>query len=158
MVQWLFSVTPSLHQGFSVREEMETEQGRIQFASAFILEQIGIVAETTEETHLDVMLTKFGGAFPTTREFSAFARSTLADVSAQDDPDLALMAWMEREEILFRTLEKHLIADRLSQGFVEDVGGFLQILALCSEPPQEPGRPCTRKPPRNRLYSKQDPV
>jgi hypothetical protein len=126
-VQWLFSVTPSLHQGFSVREEMETEQDRIQFASTFILEQIGIVAETTEETHLDVMLAKFGGVFPTTREFSAFARSTLADVSSQDDPDLALMAWMEREEILFRTLEKHLIGDRLYQGFVEDVDGFLQF-------------------------------
>jgi hypothetical protein len=27
------------------------------------------------------------------------------------------MAWMEREEILFRTMERHLIGDRLSQGF-----------------------------------------
>jgi hypothetical protein len=126
-VQWLFNVTPLLHQGFSVREELETEQDRIQFASTFILEQLGIVVETTEGTHLDTMLAKFAGAFPTTREFSEFARSTLADVSAQDDPDLALMAWMEREEILFRTLEKHLIADRLSQGFANDVDGFLQF-------------------------------
>jgi hypothetical protein len=30
------------------------------------------------------------------------------------------MAWMEREEILFRTLERHLIADRLSEGFSAD--------------------------------------
>src|SRR3546814_19472573 len=27
------------------------------------------------------------------------------------------MAWMEREEILFRTLERHLVKERLEQGF-----------------------------------------
>jgi hypothetical protein len=44
------------------------------------------------------------------------------------------MAWMEREEILFRSLERHLIADRLSKGFagegqsgVVDVDGFLSF-------------------------------
>jgi hypothetical protein len=126
-VQWLFGVTPLLHAGFSVREELETEQDRIQFASTFILEQIEISVETTEDTYLETMLERFGGGFPTTRTFSEFARSTLPDVRAEDDPDLALMAWMEREEILFRTLEKHLLAERLSRGFVKDVDGFLQF-------------------------------
>ena len=37
------------------------------------------------------------------------------------------MAWMEREKILFRTLEKHIIAERLTQGFHGDVDGFLQF-------------------------------
>jgi hypothetical protein len=37
------------------------------------------------------------------------------------------MAWMEREEILFRTLEKHLIGERLSQGFDGDVDGFISF-------------------------------
>ena len=109
-----------------MREELDTEQDRIQFASTFILEQLGIVVEPATECHLDVMLARFGGVFPKTREFSAFARSTLPEVHAQDDPDVALMAWMEREESLFRTLEKHLIAERLSRGFVDDVDGFLQ--------------------------------
>ncbi|HWR34379.1 MAG TPA: type II restriction endonuclease [Clostridia bacterium] len=126
-VQWLFSVTPAQHHGFSVREELETEQDRVQFASTFILEQIGIVVETTEENYLDTMLQKFGRAFPITRDFSAYARSTLKDINAVEDPDGALMAWMEREEILFRTLEKHLLADRLSKGFVNDVDGFLEF-------------------------------
>src|SRR5437899_2273896 len=72
-VQWLFSVAPDGHPGFSVREELETEQDRIQFASTFILEQIGIVVETTEENYLDTMLKKFGGTFPKTKEFSEYA-------------------------------------------------------------------------------------
>jgi hypothetical protein len=126
-VQWLFSVAPAQHHGFSVREELETEQDRIQFASSFILEQIGIVVETTEENYLDTMLKNFGNKFPTTRDFSTYARSTVTDVNAADDPDAALMAWMEREEILFRTLEKHLLADRLSEGFAGNVDGFLEF-------------------------------
>ncbi|MFN2369176.1 MAG: type II restriction endonuclease [Desulfurivibrionaceae bacterium] len=37
------------------------------------------------------------------------------------------MAWMEREEILFRTMEKHLIGERLSQGFDGDVDSFISF-------------------------------
>jgi hypothetical protein len=41
------------------------------------------------------------------------------------DPDGALLGWMEREEILFRTMEKHILGDRLQKGFADDVDGFL---------------------------------
>lgn len=126
-LEWLFGTVPPLHLGFVVREELETDRDRIEFASALILEQIGIVVETTEPAYLDAMLARFGTAFPPTRTFSAFARSTQPDVRPQIDPDLALMSWMEREEVLFRTLEKHLIADRLQSGFANDVEGFLQF-------------------------------
>lgn len=133
-IEWLFGFADLAHPGFSVKSELETEQDRIEFASRFILENIGIAVETSEDTYLDDMLSRFSGRFPTTREFSAYARSTLKDLSSQDQPDLVLMTWMEREEILFRTLERYLIADRLSQGFageastgVVDVDGFLSF-------------------------------
>ncbi len=124
-VQWLFGVTAPAHPGFSVREELESEQDRIAFASRLILENIGVLVEPPALTHLDDMLHRFGGAFPPTREFSAYARSTIPEVSPSDGEDAALMAWMEREEILFRTLERHLVADRLSEGFRDDVDGFI---------------------------------
>jgi hypothetical protein len=126
-VLWLFHVDLKTHHGFSAREELETEQDRIQFASRFILEQIGVAVETTQETYLDSMLKKFGNSFPRTREFSAYARSTVEDADPAQDPDGAIMAWMEREEVLFRTLEKHIIAERLSRGFRDDVDGFLEF-------------------------------
>ena len=126
-LRWLFSAPEAAFLGFLIRDELETELDRIQFASTFILEQLGIVVETTEEAWLDNMLGKFGGSFPTTRIFSAYARATLPELSPQDDPDAALMAWMEREEILFRTLEKHLLKERLAQGFTDDTEGFLQF-------------------------------
>lgn len=37
------------------------------------------------------------------------------------------MAWMEREEILFRTPERHIIGDRLSTRFDGDVEGFVEF-------------------------------
>ncbi|MBF0235322.1 MAG: restriction endonuclease [Desulfamplus sp.] len=124
-IVWLFGFSRLSHPGFSVREELETEQDRIEFASRFILESIGINVQVSEESFLDEMLIKFKGVFPTTREFSNYARSTLSEIKPQDGHDAVLMAWMEREEILFRTLEKHIIGERLSQGFNDDVDGFI---------------------------------
>lgn len=126
-ISWLFGFSDVSHPGFSVREELETEQDRIEFASTFILENIGINVEIDEETYLDDILKKFGGGFPTTREFSKYARSTLPDIVPQDGHDAVLIAWMEREEILFRTLEKHIISERLSHGFDDDVDGFISF-------------------------------
>ena len=132
-IEWLFGFSDLAHPGFSVKSELETEQDRIAFASRFILENIGIAVEASSETYLEAMLTKFNGKFPTTREFSNYARSTLQDINAQDDQDGVLMAWMGREEILFRTLERYLISDRISQGFTGnssaemDVEGFISF-------------------------------
>ena len=132
-IEWLFGFADLAHPGFSVKSELETEQDRIEFASRFILESIGVVVETSDETYLDVMLEKFKGKFPTTRDFSAYARSTVKDLDARAEPDLVIITWMEREEILFRTLERYLIADRLSKGFAGevdagvDVDGFLSF-------------------------------
>jgi hypothetical protein len=126
-ILWLFGVSDLSHPGFSVRDELETEQDRIEFASRFILESIGIPVEISENTYLDEMIRKFSGGFPTTKEFSAFARSTLPDIHPQDGHNEVLMAWMEREEILFRTFEKHIIGERLSQGFNGDVDGFISF-------------------------------
>jgi len=126
-LKWLFGYSEQAHPGFSVREELDTDQDRIQFASRFILENIGVDVETREETWLDEMLRRFDGRYPSTREFSSFARLTLDDTHSSDGIDEVLMAWMEREEVLFRTLERYLIADRLRAGFDTDVDGFLSF-------------------------------
>lgn len=125
-VQWLFGIQVK-HKGFSVREELETEQDRIHFASAFILEQLGIEPDNpvVAENYLDTMLARFDGKLPPTSAFSAYARETVPELDPIADPDSALLGWMEQEEILFRTMEKHLLGDRLQKGFADDVDGFL---------------------------------
>ena len=125
-IMWLFGFAELAHPGFSVRGELESEQDRIAFTTRIILENIGIVVEAEEDTWLDKIISKFGQVFPSTKEFSEFARSTIA-ADIRDGHDDVLLAWMDREEILFRTLEKHLIADRLTQGFGNDVDSFLKF-------------------------------
>jgi hypothetical protein len=123
---WLFGASDLTHPGFSVKGELEADQVRLEFASRYILEQLGVQVEDTSEAYLDQMLQRFGGSFPTTREFSEYARSTLGEMDLAADPDAAVMACMEREEVLFRTLERHLIGDRLQAGFAE-VDSFLKF-------------------------------
>lgn len=130
-IMWLFGFSALTHPGFSVKSELETEQDRIGFAARVVLEQIGVEAEEEAPNYLDQMLVKFNGTFPKTIEFSAYARSTIRDLSAHDDPDGALVAWMEREEILFRTLEKHLLGEKLrnlTQTGVEDTEPFIKLV------------------------------
>lgn len=126
-IKWLFGFSNEMHPGFSIRGELESEQDKIAFASRIILEQIGITVEYSEENYLDDMILRFGGDFPRTYEFSRYARSTLKDIEPLEDADAALIAWIEREEILFRTFEKHLVGDRLAKGFTDDVDGFLKF-------------------------------
>jgi hypothetical protein len=114
-ILWLFGLSEPSHPGFSIRSELETDQDRVSFATRIVLEQLGIEPEEEAPNYLDEMLYRFNGIFPKTDEFSAYARQTLKDVSASTDPDTALIMWMEREEILFRTLEKHLLGDQLQK-------------------------------------------
>lgn len=122
---WLFNVPNPSGSGFSVCTGLDAEEGKSLLPVRLILESVGIEIEY-EDMFLDEMLRRFGGVFPTTEEFSEFARSTLPEVTAKDDPDGALTAWVGREEMLFRTLERRLVGERLAQGFAEeDVDGFI---------------------------------
>ena len=123
-LRWLFGVTDFADPGYAVRDTLDSERDRLALASRVVLENIGVEVTAPPDSHLEEMLRKFDGRFPVTREFSGYARSTLPCVRPQDGADSALVAWMEREETLFRTFERHLIADRLQLGF-DDVDTFV---------------------------------
>ena len=121
-IQWLFGIDTSHHPGFSVREELETEQDRLSFASRIVLETIGVNVEETEDTFLDIMLSQFDGQFPDTKVFSDFARSKVSGLDPLENPDVTITTWMDRELILFQTLERYLIGERLKRGFIDENG------------------------------------
>ncbi len=126
---WLFNVEGQPGFSFEVQDIDADSSAQLDFAARYILDELGIEPEEPEADRLDAMLERFGARFPTTLAFSQFARDTLPDVSALDDPDAVLMAWIEREEMLFRRLERHIVDARLRAGFVADdeadVDGFL---------------------------------
>lgn len=119
---WLFDV--EVADLFCVTSEFTRNSVRLEYASKCILENIGIEIDEQDIDYLEDMLVRFDGHFPSTKEFSAYARGTLHDVDARDNPDEVLVQWLEREEVLFRTLEKHLIQKQLDKGFA-DVDAFI---------------------------------
>lgn len=123
---WLFGFGEIAAGQFEVQDEADTDRITLNFASRRVLEELGIEITVSAGARLDEMLTRFGGSFPRTRDFSAYSRETIHDVSAKEDADTALLAWLEHEESLFRTLERHIVAQRLKEGFGEnDVDAFV---------------------------------
>lgn len=128
---WLFGIPANIGSGFEFRDFGNGGDVPVDFPVRFVLEELDVEIEEPEAGQFDELLKRFGGVFPTTAEFSAFARETLPDVVAPDDPDAALLAWMEQEERLFRQLERHIVSDRLKEGFWSeggaDVDGFISF-------------------------------
>ncbi len=126
---WLFGLRPE-GKSFVSREFTDAEP-ELDFAARYILDELGVEFEEPEADKLDAIIEKFGTTFPKTAEFSQLARLTLPEVNAQDDPDAALIAWLDHEEALFRRLERRVVAERLEQGFVTaegtDVDGFISF-------------------------------
>lgn len=128
---WLFSLPQQPDFDFSLQKIDEKHNVELDFATRYILEELGVESEEPEAARLDELIERFGLVFPTTRIFSEFARASLPEVSAADDPDHALIEWMDREERLFRRLERRIVADRIGNGFQSprgiDVDGFLSF-------------------------------
>ena len=126
---WLFGLRPE-DKSF-VSREFSNEEPALDFAARFILDEIGVEFEEPEADKLDSIVEKFGTTFPKTSAFSDLARLTLPEVRAEDDPDAALIAWLDHEEALFRRLERKVVSSRIEAGFVDDTGtdvdGFISF-------------------------------
>lgn len=128
---WLFGVEEQPELQFTVREIEGDENAKLDFVGRYVLDELGIEPEEPETDALDSLLARFEAKFPTTKDFSELARQSLPDISVRNDPDAALFAWMEREELLFRRLERHIVAGHLKTGFAaggeNEVDGFLSL-------------------------------
>ena len=130
-LMWLFGLEEQPRLDFVSRPITKDDDEELDFAARYILDELGVELEEPEADRLDALLKPFGLTLPSTREFSEFARSTITEVSPVDEPDAALLSWMEREEQLFKRLERRIVAERLSSGFMSgdeaDVEGFLSF-------------------------------
>lgn len=97
-----------------------------------IAETAGLDIEPeVSDNWLGLLLDRFGEQFPVTRDLSALALETLQnDISAIDDPDGALLDLVDREEVLFRQLEYHIVSGYLeehAQTWASDVDAFVSF-------------------------------
>lgn len=93
----------------------------------FLLEDLGVELHNVEEDDsewLVRLVKRFGGIeFPTTKDFSDFARKSISLPSHTLSADELLMAWMTHEEKLFRIYERHIVQARLKHGFSDSGDG-----------------------------------
>lgn len=100
----------------------------------YIADEVGIAvprAGADEDSWLDLLLERFDLKFPTTRKLSDLALETLQhDIDPVSAPDDTLMALIEREEILFKQLERHIVSAHLvehANGWSNDVDAFISF-------------------------------
>jgi EcoRII C terminal len=125
---WLFGL--SLEQMAEQAQTAEIAQISPDFQARAILDDLGISMTVSAPEHLQRMIKKFRGTFPSTTKFSEFARHVAGRTDARADPDHALLSWFEQEDLLFRALEQSIVSKRIEQGFmrdgIADVDGFLK--------------------------------
>src|SRR5690625_1108771 len=129
---WLFGVQNDIDFTFNFHFIGEENDPKIDFAVRYILEELGIEIEEPDSVQLDNILEPyFNKGFPPTKEFSLLARNSVTDVSSVENPDTALILWVEKEEKLFKRLERYLVQEKLDKGFSPtgdtDVEGFLKF-------------------------------
>ena len=126
---WLFGVNP--HGRSFVSKDVPEDGPELDFATRFILDEIGVEVGQDDTESLDAIIEPLGTTFPRTAEFSELARRTLPEIDPRDDPDNALLMWLDHEEALFRRLERRIVAARLESGFADengaDVDGFIRF-------------------------------
>ncbi|MBO6240623.1 MAG: restriction endonuclease [Butyrivibrio sp.] len=129
---WLFDVRPDENPNqFVAKTDMTSQPSdKVSFTARMILYAIGVETQDDKEDYTDMLVAKFGNAFPSTREFSKFARETV-EADPLHDPDGALLLWFDREEKMFKCMERYLIQERLMVGFKTgddvDVDAFIQF-------------------------------
>lgn len=124
---WLFGLSDEdLGEVIKMRNFEKSDQ-ELDFAARYILEELGIQAVQPADNLLDEMLSKFNGRFPSTKIFSGYARDKCKDVYFTEQPDEAIMSWIQREEELFRALERHMVRGRIEEGFGGNVDIFVSF-------------------------------
>lgn len=102
----------------------DLSEKELESIASLILNELEIeFALPVRRTDEELVVQKFGMIFPGTIELARLAREEV-DVNLSD-PDEALLKWIQREEELFRALERIVVKQKLDSGF-SDVDDFIQ--------------------------------
>jgi HEAT repeat protein len=98
------------------------QRRELEFAKRQILDELGLeVSIPLLDDNDDIavreleLAIKDGKTFPSTKRMAELAQS-LVDVDFRDN-DLALLAYLEQEELIFRAIEKIIVNEKLEKGF-----------------------------------------
>lgn len=129
---WLFGVNSEPGEQLEIFDPKKIEIPISLFN--YVADEAGLAvfsSQADEYDWSDLLLQRFGLKFPTTRELSGLALETLVhNLGPREEPDTSLIDLMEREEILFKQLERHIVREHLTDhasGWAEDVDAFISF-------------------------------
>lgn len=130
-ILWLFGMSRIPHQRFTTID-IDRVAPQSQALFNYVAETAGLEFEDeASDDWLDLILERFGPRFPRTRELSGLALETLCgDVAPVTAPDETLVSLIDREELLFRQLERHIVSSQLrekAEAWASDVDEFMQF-------------------------------
>jgi hypothetical protein len=105
--RWLFNIREESERSYDLHD---VTSHNVDTFAATILEALGIIVEAKDDTLLNQMINKWGYSFPTNADFALLAQESLKDVDpSYDDPDDVVMAYYDRNYLLFKVFEKAVI-------------------------------------------------
>lgn len=121
--QLLFGIDDSDEERLQVRELHEPIA--MDFVAATILEDLGIARvelpsggdSAIVARLIETLITEFASRLPADEQVASLVRGAFGDVGAREEPDAALVWWIEAEAAAFRGWEDAKIGARLRQGF-----------------------------------------
>lgn len=123
-ILWLMEQSSDINPTFSLKTEIENDNVQLNFLRRLILEKIGIETTETDETELERMLRKFSDEYPTSAQLARYVHEAMP-LDPLNDPDGCLLAWYEKEYILFRTLEEHFLSEKIKS--MSNVSEFMTL-------------------------------
>lgn len=124
---WLFGFGKGQLERFCVKSLDPSRYTSLDFASKIILKNIGIEIIPIEEEYADFLIKEYPIDYPSTSEFSDIAYTfAKKDIDEMEDPDGAVLTLLEKEETLFRILEKYYVEKKLNDHF-NGVDDFIQF-------------------------------
>lgn len=121
-LQWLFAVQDA-RQKLDVEVGLEGKPQRAEVAGEELLAWLGIATGQNDSELEELIDQSFPGPrWPTTQEFSSFARGLVEESFPVEDPDGTLLRWVNMEHRLFRALEKLRIRNEIAGGFLDPSG------------------------------------
>jgi hypothetical protein len=131
-IMWLFGVEKIEDNNKFQIKKIQNTNNKVTFASRFILDILGIKVQELNENYLEIMQKRFDNKIPSTSELSQFTLELMQkEIDPIEEPDVAIVRLFEKEEVLYKTLERIKIVHKLQNGFIEnnnvDVDSFLQF-------------------------------
>ena len=119
---WMFGV--DVADEFTAQSDFSAGSD-LEFATRHVLDELGVVLPEPEDADVEEMFAMFSGKFPSTKEFSEYARAKCECYDREANPDDVIVSWFAKEEELFRSFEKGLIDKKIRAGF-SSVDDFIE--------------------------------